>query len=280
MNLIDLHTHTTCSDGTYTPTELIEYAAQKKLKAIAITDHDTVSAFGEALGAACKYSIELVPGVEISASYEGLEIHILGLFIDINYQPLLDMLAHCRSIRDMRNLQVIELMNKENIPITIEDIYALSGGEVMGRSHFAKYLVNNGYCTSIKEAFGNYLVKGKKAYVARSLPEYEDAIEIILGAGGIPVLAHPVKYRLDYEKCDAMVKKLKAAGLMGIEAIYSTNTSEDETNYRSMADKYSLTLTGGSDFHGLNKTDIDLGSGQGNLAIDYSVLENLKKLKP
>ena len=279
MNLIDLHTHTTCSDGTYTPTELIEYAAQKKLRAIAITDHDTVSALGEAAKTAENYGIELIPGVEISAIYEGFEIHILGYFIDINHKPLLNFLSDCRNMRHNRNLEVIRLLCKENIPVTLKEIEALSGGEVIGRAHFAKFLVNNSYCLSVKEAFANYLLKGQKAYAPRVLPKYEEAIEIIQLSGGIPVLAHPVKYRLDHEGGDLMVKALKSRGLMGLEALYSDNTQENEARYKSMAEKYSLIITGGSDFHGLNKPGLDLGSGYGSLAIDYSILDNLKNAK-
>ena len=280
MNLIDLHAHTTCSDGTFTPTELIEYAAEKNLKAIAITDHDTICAIEEAAPLAAKYGIELIPGVEISAFYNEVEIHVLGLFIDIKNPEFLNMLNHYLSMRHERNLQVIKLMNKENIPITLEDLQTLSGGEITGRSHFAQYLVANGYASSIKEAFGNYLIRGRKTFVSRVLPDYKETLEIIRKAGGIPVLAHPVSYRLDYETCEAMIKELKADGLMGLEAIYSTNTPEDDAAYQAIANKYSLIITGGSDFHGDNKPGLDLGSGYGNLAIDYSILENLKRFRP
>jgi len=277
MNLIDLHTHTTCSDGTYTPAELIEYAAEKNLKAISITDHDTVSAYGEGFDLAEKFNIELIPGMEISAYYEGREIHILGYFIDLSSKELLKFLSHYVSMRNNRNLEVINLLNKENIPVTMEDIRSLSGGEITGRSHFARYLVDNGYAASVKEAFDNYLIKGKKGYSPRVLPGYKEAVEIILGSGGIPVLAHPVMYKQTYVECDAMVKVLKSAGLAGLEAIYSNNSAENDINYKKIADKYSLIVTGGSDFHGLNKPGLDLGSGYGGLAVDYSILESLKK---
>ena len=277
MNLIDLHAHTTCSDGTYTPTELIEYASEKNLKAIAITDHDTISAIEEASSLALKYGIELIPGVEISATYNSTEIHILGLFIDIKCQAFSDMIAHYLSMRHERNLQMIALMNKENIPITLEDLRHLSGSEVTGRSHFAQYLVTNGYSASIKDAFSDYLVRGRKTFISRILPDYKEALEVIRISGGIPVLAHPVSYKQDYETGEAMIKELKAAGLMGLEAIYSTNTTEDELAYKAIAKRNSLIITGGSDFHGDNKPGLDLGSGYGNLAIDYSILENLKK---
>ena len=276
MNHIDLHTHTTFSDGTHTPEDLMKYAAMKGLKAIAVTDHDTVEGLELSSYWAEYYNIEFVPGVEIESAYENIEIHILGLFIDPTNKKLLELLKGLRKMREERDAKIIEIFNSDGINVKLEDIHALTRHRAISRPHFARYLVNNGYYDSISDAMRNYLGRGKRAYVARPLPSPAAVFDIIRNAGGIPVVAHPVQYRLDYIREERMIVELKAAGLSGIEAIYSENSPEDTVRYLELAKKHSLLVSGGSDFHGDVKPGLDLGVGRGDLEVDYSVLEKLK----
>ena len=277
MDYIDLHTHTTFSDGTYTPKELIEYAAQKGLKAIAVTDHDTVESYESSAFWAKHYNIELIPGVEIEADYEGIEVHILGLFIDPKNKALLELLDNLQQIRKDRDNRIIEILNKDGINVKIEDIQALSGVQATNRPLFAKYLVMNGYYDSISDAMINYLGHGKRAYVEKSaLPKPSIIFDIIKRAGGISILAHPIQYGLDYFREEDMIKELKACGLVGLEAIYSENDPEDTRRYLEMAKRFSLIVSGGSDFHGSVKPGLDLGCGRGDFGVCYEVLDGLR----
>ena len=276
MDYIDLHTHTTFSDGTYTPEELMKYAAQKGLKAIAVTDHDTVDSYEPSAFWAKHYNIEFISGVEIDAVYEDVEIHILGLFIDPKDKALLTLLSDLKKQRQDRATKIIEILNSDGIDVTLKDIYALTSHSLIGRPHFAKFLVNNGYYDSISDAMRKYLGRGKRAYVARPLPSPSVVFDIIKNAGGIPILAHPVQYRLDYIREENMISELKACGLLGIEAIYSENSPEDTSRYLEIAKKYSLLVSGGSDFHGDAKPGLDLGNGRGDLWVEYEVLGRLK----
>ena len=276
MDYIDLHTHTTFSDGTYTPEELMKYAAQKGLKAIAVTDHDTVDSYEPSAFWADHYNIEFIPGVEIDATYDDIEIHILGLFIDPKNEALLALLSDLQRQRQERATKIIKILNNDGIDVTLKDIYALSSHSLIGRPHFAKFLVNNGYYDSVSGAIKNYLGRGKKAYVARPLPEPSAVFDIIKRAGGIPILAHPVQYHLDYLREETMIKEFKACGLEGIEAIYSENGPEDTRRYLEIAERYSLLVSGGSDFHGSVKPGLDLGCGRGDFGVCYEVLEGLR----
>jgi len=279
MSYIDLHTHTTFSDGTFTPKELMEYAAKKGLRAIAVTDHDTVDSYEPSAYWAKHYNIEFISGVEIESAYEGIEIHILGLFIDSTSKELIGLLKELQKMRADRDNKIIEILNSDGINVKLEDIQALSRHKSTSRPHFAKFLVNNGYYDSISDAMRQYLGRGKRAYVARPLPSPTIVFDIIKNAGGIPILAHPVQYRMEYSKEERMIETLKDCGLGGIEARYSENSPEDTRRYLEIAKKYSLLISGGSDFHGDVKPGLDLGSGRGDLWVEYSVLERLREYR-
>lgn len=278
MGLIDLHTHSICSDGTLSPKELIKYAKEKNLVAIALTDHDTVEGLKEASEEAERLGIELIPGVEIAAEFNGSEIHILGLFIDINSNELKTALDDMKVRRETRNKKLVELFNAAGIDMTYNEVVATAQGNIITRAHFAKVLVKRGYGESISEVFKAYLSPGSDTYIMRELFSYEEAIQLIHKAGGFAVLAHPKEYRIDKKETDAMVKLLKKEGLDGIEAIYTTNAPEDEAFQRFLAEKYNLFITGGSDFHGENKPKIDLGVGFGKLRIPEAIILKIKKL--
>ncbi len=277
MKYIDLHVHSTVSDGTFTPTELVAEAKRCNLSAFALTDHDTIRGFEEAKKASEGSGIEVIPGVEISAAYKKKDIHILGLLIDPNYEPLKRSLDAALLERDQRNAKMAQNLAAGGLDIDIERLTAaFSPGTVLTRAHFAKFLLETKQIKSMNEAFEHYLNADGPYYVPREYISPENAIKLIKQAGGIPVLAHPLVYHLPEEELDALIARLKDAGLEGLEVFYSSNTGFDEGIVRRYANKYHLIMTGGSDFHGANKPHISMGSGKGNLKIPYSVLENLK----
>lgn len=277
MKYIDLHVHSTVSDGTFTPTELVTEAKRCNLSAFALTDHDTVRGFEEAKKASEGSGVEVIPGVEISAAYKKKDIHILGLLIDPNYEPLKRSLDAALLERDQRNAKMAQNLATGGLDIDIKRLTAaFSPDTVLTRAHFAKFLLETKQIKSINEAFEHYLNADGPYYVPREYISPENAIKLIKQAGGIPVLAHPLVYHLPEEELDALIARLKNAGLEGLEVFYSANTGFDEGIVRRYANKYNLIMTGGSDFHGANKPHISMGSGKGNLKIPYSVLENLK----
>ena len=277
MKYIDLHVHSTVSDGTFTPTELVAEAKRCNLSAFALTDHDTIRGFEEAKKASEGSGIEVIPGVEISAAYKKKDIQILGLLIDPNYEPLKRSLDAALLERDQRNAKMAQNLAAGGLDIDIERLTAaFSPGTVLTRAHFAKFLLETKQIKSMNEAFEHYLNADGPYYVPREYISPENAIKLIKQAGGIPVLAHPLVYHLPEEELDALIARLKDAGLEGLEVFYSSNTGFDEGIVRRYANKYHLIMTGGSDFHGANKPHISMGSGKGNLKIPYSVLENLK----
>lgn len=278
MNIIDLHTHTIYSDGTYTPTELIKYAVTKNIKALAITDHDTVDGINEALEYSKQFKIEIISGIEISAEYEKKEIHIVGLFINQNSQELLNTLIALKEKRYTRNIKMIEALNKYGFNVTYEELEKTSQNKIITRAHFAKLMLEKGYVKSIKESFDKYLSEGKPTYISKELLKPQESINIIKKSGGSAIIAHPLLYNFDDNELNIMLKYLKACGLVGIECYYPSHTPENTKYLIELANKYNLKISGGSDFHGNNKPWLNLGTGyNNNLKIPYEILENLKR---
>lgn len=273
MKYIDLHVHSNASDGTYTPKQLVKYALQKQLSAFALTDHDTIYGIEEAVNAAADSPLKVIPGVELSTTYYDLDVHILGLFIDYTSESLINQLNELNNLRTKRNALMCDLLSTEGFDISLSKMYKKFGDTVITRAHFARYLLDTGYISSLKEAFDKYIGKDCRCYVPKVKCTPKEAIEIILNSNGIPVLAHPLLYHLSNEELEELIVFLKNSGLVGIEAIYSLNEGTDEENMLLLAQKYNLKVTGGSDFHGKNKPDIDLGVGKGNLRIPSSLLE-------
>ncbi|HIT90977.1 MAG TPA: PHP domain-containing protein [Candidatus Merdenecus merdavium] len=280
MNYIDLHTHSTRSDGTYSPTELIQYAFEKKLSAIALTDHDTINGLDEALNFAKDKEIEVIPGIELSSIYQGKEIHILGLLIDHTSPSFREALHGFQVSRDSRNKEIIKNLQNLDIDISMEQLVKTFGDTTYTRAHMARYLSDHGYVKDINDAFHKYLGEDAPCYVPRVKNEPDNMIKLILQAGGVPILAHPLRYDLTMPQLDQLVKSLKEMGLLGLEAIYSANQWMDETNMKKLARTYQLCISGGSDFHGTNKPHIDLGTGRGNLKIPMHILDQIKGCKP
>lgn len=268
---IDLHVHSKMSDGTLTPTEVVKLAYEKGLSAIALTDHDTVDGVEEAINAGKEYGVEVIPGVELSAEYKGSDLHILGLKVDIYNEEFARKVAVCRDSRYNRNLKMVEKLNEQGFSITWEEMLKRFGNITITRAHFAKYLIDEGYVASKEEAFSKYLEPGRPCYVSREKVTPKEAIDMILGAGGHPILAHPMLYKMPLDRLESVIVMLKDYGLQGIEAVYSLNRPEDDSYLAKLAKRHGLYVTGGSDFHGEIKPHIALGTGKGNLRITKSL---------
>lgn len=280
---VDLHVHSTRSDGTYTPSQLVDYAMKKGLAAFALTDHDTVDGLAEAVSYAESLSSplvpEVIPGIEFSTEYQGQDVHILGYYIDYHQAAFRRKLQAFVDSRTQRNEKMCRLLQGAGISVTYEKLLEEFPDSVITRAHYAKYLLNNGYVSSMKEAFDRYVGDHCPCYVPREKVTPAQAVRLVLEAGGVPVLAHPILYHMSDARLDALTAELKEAGLAGIEAVYSTYKACEERQIRSLARKYGLLITGGSDFHGDNKPGLDLGTGYGQLFVPCTLLEDLKRAR-
>lgn len=276
MKIIDLHVHSNKSDGTFTPSQLVEYALRKGLSAIALTDHDTTEGLAEAMAAAKDTALEVIPGIEFSTEYEGKDIHILGLYINPEAAFFKEHLCHFVESRTLRNRKMCENLSKAGMDITYEKLRAQFPGAVITRAHYAKYMLEKGYIKSISEAFERYIGDNCPYFVPREKVTPADAVKLILLAGGLPVLAHPTLYHMGDERLNALIKVLKEAGLIGLETIYSTYSNTETRKMKQLAQKYRLLESGGSDFHGNTKPGLDLATGYGKLLVPAEILINLK----
>ena len=277
--IVDLHVHSTRSDGSMTPSGLVEYAIQKGLSAFALTDHDTTAGVEEAILAAksnlSHHSLEVIPGIELSTEYLGRDIHILGLYLPYQNQTFQDRLSNFLDSRTSRNLKMCSLLTQQGIPIDYPSLQNTFPDSVITRAHFAEYLLQKGQIKSRNEAFERYIGDFGPCFVPREKITPAQAISLILEFGGIPILAHPLLYSLGKEKLDALVALLAQSGLVGLEAVYSTYNPSEEREMRALAGKHSLAISGGSDFHGTAKPGLDLATGYGRLYIPDSILETL-----
>ena len=277
MSRIDLHLHTTHSDGSLSPTDVLRLAHKAGVTALAITDHDIVTGIPEAIAAGAELGIEIIPGVEISSRVGNSELHILGYCLQWQDPELNRRLAFLRESRHSRNPQIIERLRALGVVVTYEEVRALAGTDAVGRPHIARLLMDKHYVTSAKDAFDRYLAEGRPAYVARELPSPADAIAWIRAAGGVAVLAHPTWAKVSGESLNALLISLKAEGLGGIEVHYSSHTKRQTREYHDLAKRLDLLITGGSDFHGITKPDIEVGTGRGGLKVSEKLLDPLKK---
>lgn len=277
MDRIDLHTHSTASDGSMTPSELVRHAKAAGLRAVALTDHDTTDGLAEAAAEAAAIGIELVRGVELAAWQDKTELHIVGLDIDDTQLEFAAAMTEMQQIRENRNRRMIALMADAGVDITLEKLHEKEGDGVLTRANFARYLVSVGFVTSIDEAFKRYLDNGRPFYLPRTKITPQRAIALIQSAGGIPILAHPMLYKLGKATLEKYVRLLKEEGLEGIEVYYSTNSPSDDLYLSRLANKYALKYSGGSDFHGSYKPHIQIGTGKGRLVVPYDVLEKLRE---
>jgi predicted metal-dependent phosphoesterase TrpH len=274
MKQVDLHTHTTASDGTFSPSENILRAIEKGLGAIAITDHDTVNGVEEALEEAKKHDdFECVPGIEISTLYEGQDIHVLGYFIDYKNKKFLQALEQLQSVRDQRNGKILRNLQELGISIKESDLEAKRHGSGnVGRGHIAEILMEKGIVNSLPEAFEKFLGKGKSAYAMVERISPIDAIKVIRDAGGVPVLAHPGIY-----DADELIPILCENGLAGLEYCHPDHSAEQVKHYKQLAEKYNLIKTAGSDFHGFRNGEVFHGD-IGSCTVPSSTLTDLIKI--
>ncbi len=252
---VDLHAHTTASDGSLSPSQLVSRALDVRLDVLAVTDHDTVAGVSEALSTAANTDLRLVPGVELSAVWEGRDVHMLGYFIDFDDSVLLAHLEDLREARLRRAESIVASLREAGYDIDIDEVLALAAGGSVGRSHVARALVNGGHSASVSEAFRELLGRGCPFYVPKDVRSPSDVLEVVRAAGGVPVLAHP-----GVTAVDDLIPTLVGAGLMGIEAYHAEHTAEQRDRYAWLARSLGLIATGGSDFHGIDTTKQDLGS--------------------
>lgn len=277
MGIVDLHVHSNKSDGSFTPSELVDYAVEKGLRAFALTDHDTTEGLDEAIAAAKGKEIEVIPGIEFSTEYEGKDIHIVGLYIDYKSKIFSGQIQAFVDSRTERNRKMCSNLQTAGIDISYEKLLAAFPDAVITRAHYAKYLLDHGAVNSMPEAFDKYLGDHTRYFVPREKVTPMQAVKLILDADGIPVLAHPTLYHMSDKRLELLLYRLKEAGLAAMECIYSTYTPSEERQMKKLADKYGLLPSGGSDFHGATKPKLDLAVGYGNLTVPAEILTNLKK---
>lgn len=282
MKSVDLHVHSNKSDGTYAPSDLVTLALSKGLAAFALTDHDTTEGIDEAMAAAASkraqgYEIEVIAGIEFSTEHEGKDIHIVGIDIDYKSNAFQNYLKAFQESRDIRNRKMCLKLAEHGVDITYEKLCAEYPDSVLTRAHYAKYMLEHGAVKSMPEAFDRYIGDRAPCFLPREKVTPSQAVSLILESGGIPILAHPILYHMSDARLDKLVSVLKDAGLIGIEAIYSTYNAAEERQIRKLAAKYDLRISGGSDFHGGTKPGLEIGTGYGKLFVPYDVLEKLRE---
>lgn len=275
MKYIDLHTHSNYSDGTMSPTDVVRAAKAAGLSAIALSDHDTVAGVAEAVSEGKRIGVEVIPAIELSAQSK-TETHILGYFIDPENEELQKTLEYAKKVRELREHDVVEKLREHGFEISMDELRALAGSDVLCRAHIAKLMVQKGYVSSVKEAFSLWLASGRPAYSARQALTDSQAVQLIKSAGGLAFVAHLNQTRRTLDNLEEFLTRLKAEGLDGIEGIYTEYTPEQTEAYGALADKLGLIKSGGSDFHADNKPHISIGRGTGDLRVPYTLLEIMK----
>jgi predicted metal-dependent phosphoesterase TrpH len=261
---VDLHCHSTASDGTLAPREVVQLAHRNGLSALALTDHDTIGGVEEAATEAAKFGIDFLPGIEISCDFPTGTMHLLGYGVDPASTVLRQLTETLIAGRDDRNPRIVRKLNELNVAITMAEVEAESGGGVVGRPHIAAILMRKGYVSSIKNAFDKYLAPGGLAYFDKERILPREAFDMIHRSGGLPVLAHPVQLRTENDgQLERIIKDCADLGLIGLEVIHSDHNAALVDKYSALAGKFGLLKTGGSDYHGSNKKDIDLGIANG-----------------
>ncbi|MDR1949055.1 MAG: PHP domain-containing protein [Spirochaetaceae bacterium] len=284
--MVDLHTHSTASDGSLSPAELVKTAADRGLRAIALTDHDTISGLAEAETAAAQAGIRLIPGVEVairrtdsSGATPPGELHLLGLGLRAPSPAFLEALAELSKLRETRNREILGRINEMGVKAEYEDIRSLSGGGSLGRPHFAALLINRGIVKNQAQAFDRYLGRGQPLYVPKDGLDFAEALELIRESGGIAVLAHPMSLYLAWGRLPAYITALARQGLDGIEAWHPTAGTRSCKRLEELGRSLGLVITAGSDFHGESRPDRKLGITAGGRKIEDSLLEAIPALR-
>jgi hypothetical protein len=275
--VLDLHTHSNASDGSMPPAALVELGAGLGLTALALTDHDTVAGIAEAARAADGRRMRFVPGVELSARIDGGTLHLCGLFVDAGSPAIAQFLAGVLRLREQRNARLVARLAEIGMPVTAEEALDASGGELVGRPHFAAVLIRKGFAASMGEVFAKILGRGGVAHVFKERREPAECIAAIRAAGGVPILAHPDQTGRKGAALDELVGGLKKLGLEGVETFCAAYTSQMVQDYTRVAKRHGLLRSGGSDFHGSPKPDIRLGRGFGSLRVPDALLAPLEE---
>jgi len=275
---VDLQVHTSFSDGLLAPTEVVKQAAAARLKAVAITDHDTIDGIPEALAQGTRSRIEVIPGVEISAACATGAMHFLGYFVDIASPTLESRLRLIRDTRDERNPKIIAKLHDLGVHVEYDEVVDEAAGAAVGRPHIARVLVKKGYANSVSEAFDRYLGRTAPAYVSRPMLTSSQVIELIRDAGGVPVLAHPTTIGIGLgDELDSLVARLVSEGLLGIEVMYSGYDINTTNTLSRTAERHNILPSGGSDYHGDADAGIEIGTGRGELRVPYRFAEGLRE---
>ena len=278
MGCIDLHIHTTASDGTDSPAEVVTIACALGLEAVAITDHDSAAGVPEARRAGEELGVEVIPGIEVSSDYRDNNIHVLGYFLDPDAPALRRVLDWVRVERAERNARMVAMLAQDGFDITLEDLERTYPDAALGRPHVAEYLMRKGYVASVAEGFDRYLEVGRKYFLPKRRIPLAQAVDTIRQSGGLAVLAHPLQYRYPENEVLELIEYARSVGVRAMECYYSEHSQEDERWLLRQAERYGLGVSGGSDYHGPRKPHIAMGRGMQNLAIPYTILQELKKL--
>lgn len=275
-DMIDLHLHSTYSDGTMPPKELVEKAAGIGLTALSITDHDTIAGTQEALTAGKVFSVEVIPGLEISSKFRDINLHLLGYQFNWQDRRLAEVLKRLQGARSIRNLEILSKLQSLGLEISEQDLIRESGNGVAGRPHFARLLVKCGVVKNNDQAFAQYLKKGRCAYAPRFLLDVEEAIDIIHGAGGIAILAHPIQLPCSFSELSEIIRQLKIAGLDGLESYYPTQKGKIGKRIKDLARTHQLLETGGSDYHGDVRPNSSMAGETGKFQVPDDLLAHIK----
>lgn len=274
MKIVDLHAHTTASDGSYTPTELVRYAKKKGLSAIAITDHDTVAGVEEASIEGRKLGIRVIPGAELSTRMDDCDVHMTSLFINCKNKQLIKRLDDMAASRQERNYKMVDKLHEAGFQIDRSDLDALGEGKILARGHIAQILIARGYATELKEALRKYLSKGTPGYVQKEVLSPEECIQLVHDAGGLIFVAHLHQIDpQDPEHCKDVARRLIRMGADGLETQYCEFDDEWRQETEQIAQECGCLRSGGSDFHGAMKKGLDLACGYGDLQVPYAFLE-------
>lgn len=277
MGFVDLHVHSNASDGTFSPSQVVELAKNAGLDAFALTDHDTTAGVPEALEKGRDLNIEVIPGIEVSSSFDGTEIHILGLFVNSDDPVLAAMLEKMRISRGRRNEKMLENLAADGISFTKEELCGDNPDTIITRAHIAHALVAKGICSGMDQAFKKYLQYGGHYCPQKEHLSPEEVVKTLISNGAFVALAHPFQYKFGDKKTEELIAHMADLGMKGLEVYHSSNNKLESMKLQEMAVRHHLLPTGGSDFHGGNKPDISIGTGRGGLRVSSLLLEDIKR---
>lgn len=277
MGFVDLHVHSNASDGTFSPSQVVELAKNAGLDAFALTDHDTTAGVPEALEKGRDLNIKVIPGIEVSSSFDGTEIHILGLFVNSDDPVLAAMLEKMRISRDRRNEKMLENLAADGISFTKEELCGDNPDTIITRAHIAHALVAKGICSGMDQAFKKYLQYGGRYCPQKEHLSPEEVVKTLISNGAFVALAHPFQYKFGDKKTEELIAHMADLGMKGLEVYHSSNNKLESMKLQEMAVRHHLLPTGGSDFHGGNKPDISIGTGRGGLRVSSLLLEDIKR---